>query len=62
MAEPAVTLDERPVAARRPLQRRSARRIAARLAVDAMAVSSAMFISSILYFELELFGERLPTA
>ncbi|MDQ4064728.1 MAG: sugar transferase [Actinomycetota bacterium] len=62
MAEPAVSLDERPVAARRPLQRRSARRIAARLVVDAMAVSSAMFISSILYFELELFGERLPAA
>src|SRR5687768_136450 len=49
-----------PIAA--PVKRRSAKRIFLRVAADAVAVSSALFIASILRFELGLFvfDERAP--
>lgn len=43
---------ERPRLDRAPLQRRSTRRIALRVVVDGMAVLSALFISSIVRFEI----------
>src|SRR3990170_1953446 len=54
MAQPLTRSDtlERPTLDRAPLQRRSARRIALRLLVDGMAVLSALFISSIIRFEI----------
>ena len=57
MAQTAPVVQERLAPARKPLHRRSARRIIARLVVDAMAVSAAMFISSFLYFDV---GSRTP--
>ncbi|MBA2311257.1 MAG: sugar transferase [Actinobacteria bacterium] len=52
MAQPAATIDQPPAQQRQPLQRRSAKRIALRVMADAMAVSSALFLSSFIYFEL----------
>ena len=57
MAETAPVVETRAALARKPHQRRSARRIIARLVVDAMAISAAMFISSFLYFDV---GNRTP--
>ncbi|MDQ3962317.1 MAG: sugar transferase [Actinomycetota bacterium] len=57
MAETAPVLETASAPVRKPLHRRSARRIIARLVVDAMAVSAAMFISSFLYFDV---GDRTP--
>ncbi len=57
MAETAPVLETASSPVRKPLHRRSARRIIARLVVDAMAVSAAMFISSFLYFDI---GDRTP--
>ncbi|CAN5699991.1 sugar transferase [soil metagenome] len=45
---------------RRPLQRQSALRIALRVTVDAMAVSAALFVASIIRFEV--FTDTLPAA
>src|SRR5688572_17647959 len=49
-----VTLEEgsRPVPATLPLKRRSAKRILLRVLVDGMAVSAALFIASIIRFEI----------
>jgi exopolysaccharide biosynthesis polyprenyl glycosylphosphotransferase len=53
MAQPAVALDDTESArSKQPLQARSAQRIALRVAADAVAVSSALFIASILRFEV----------
>lgn len=53
MAQPAVALDDtEPSRSKQPLQSRSAKRIALRVAADAVAVSSALFIASILRFEV----------
>jgi exopolysaccharide biosynthesis polyprenyl glycosylphosphotransferase len=53
MAEPAVVLDDRQSPRHSaPLQARSAQRIALRVAADAIAVSSALFLASILRFEV----------
>lgn len=62
MAQPATVQTPRTAPAARPLQRRSAKRIALRVVVDAMAVSTALFLASILRFELGLFvfEERAP--
>jgi exopolysaccharide biosynthesis polyprenyl glycosylphosphotransferase len=46
------TAEERPVAPPRPAPRRSLRRIALRVVADAMAISSALFIASIIRFEI----------
>lgn len=43
---------ERPAARARPLQRQSARRIALRVLVDALAVSASFFLASTIRFEL----------
>ena len=59
-----VAVEEQPKRAptHRPVKRRSAKRIFLRIAADAVAVSSALFIASILRFELGLFvfDERAP--
>jgi exopolysaccharide biosynthesis polyprenyl glycosylphosphotransferase len=52
MAEPATVLEPERQAERQPLSARSRKRIALRLAADAMAVSAALFIASIVRFEL----------
>jgi exopolysaccharide biosynthesis polyprenyl glycosylphosphotransferase len=52
LAQTAERLDDRPRAARRPLQRQSAKRIALRVLADAMAVSAALLLASIIRFEL----------
>ena len=52
MAQPAPSVETRPTPERQPLQRRSAKRIALRVVADAMAVSAALFIASIIRFEI----------
>ena len=52
MAQPAPTIEARPAPDRRPLQRQSRKRIALRVTADAMAVSSSLFLASIVRFEL----------
>jgi exopolysaccharide biosynthesis polyprenyl glycosylphosphotransferase len=52
MAQPAPKLHPGGAPERRPLQRRSARRIAVRMVADGLAVSAALFIASIIRFEL----------
>src|SRR5688572_5011428 len=52
MAQPATILEPQTPAARQPLQRRSAKRIALRVLADAVAVSVAMFGASIVRFEI----------
>jgi exopolysaccharide biosynthesis polyprenyl glycosylphosphotransferase len=52
MAQPATIIEEQPAPVRRPLQRRSVRRIALRMTADGMAVSAALFLASIIRFEL----------
>jgi exopolysaccharide biosynthesis polyprenyl glycosylphosphotransferase len=51
MAQPATAVRERPAPQRRPLQRRSAGRIALRVLADGMAVSGALFLASAIRFE-----------
>lgn len=52
MAQTANIAEEQPAVAHRPLQRRSTRRIALRMIIDAMAVSAALFVASIIRFEI----------
>ena len=52
MAQPATLLDEEAAPRRQPLQRRSAKRIALRVLVDGIAVSTALFLASIVRFEV----------
>ena len=52
MAQTAPALEQQTAAARQPLQRRSAKRIALRVVADAIAISSALFIASIIRFEI----------
>jgi exopolysaccharide biosynthesis polyprenyl glycosylphosphotransferase len=52
MAQPAPSVDVRGAPQRRPLQRRSAQRIVVRMVADAMAISTALFIASIIRFEI----------
>ncbi len=53
MAQPASVIDPgRAAQARRPLQRRSAKRIALRVLTDGMAVATALFVASIVRFEI----------
>jgi exopolysaccharide biosynthesis polyprenyl glycosylphosphotransferase len=52
MAQPASIERERPAPVARPLKRRSATRIGLRVVVDGMAVSAALFLASIIRFEL----------
>jgi exopolysaccharide biosynthesis polyprenyl glycosylphosphotransferase len=52
MAQTAPTLEHEPESYRRPLQRRSAKRIAMRAAIDAVAVSSTFFLASVIRFEI----------
>ena len=52
MAQPATITDPQPTPIRRPLQRRSAKRIALRVLADGIAVSTALFLTSIVYFEM----------
>lgn len=59
MAQVAEAPERRPTAARQPLRSQSTKRIALRVLADAMAVSSALFMASILRFEIA--GE-VPTA
>jgi exopolysaccharide biosynthesis polyprenyl glycosylphosphotransferase len=51
MAQSAPTLEHEPESYRRPLQRRSAKRIAMRAAIDAVAVSSTFLVASVIRFE-----------
>jgi exopolysaccharide biosynthesis polyprenyl glycosylphosphotransferase len=51
-AVPATVLEPKEAPGRRPLHRQSARRIALRIVADAMAVSTALFIASIIRFEI----------
>ncbi|MGH2757088.1 MAG: sugar transferase [Actinomycetota bacterium] len=64
MAQTAPAVEHLPAPARRPLQRRSAKRIVLRMVVDSMAVLSALFIASILRFELSspFLDSRAPGA
>ena len=48
----AVTEQSEPVPVATPIKRRSAKRIMLRVLVDGMAVSSALFIASIIRFEI----------
>jgi exopolysaccharide biosynthesis polyprenyl glycosylphosphotransferase len=52
LAQPATVIEERPAPVRRPLQHRSVRRIALRMVADGVAVSAALFLASIIRFEL----------
>ena len=52
MAETAAKIEQRETPARQPLQRQSAKRIALRVLADAMAVSAALFLASIIRFEV----------
>lgn len=52
MAQTAPAVEQRPTRERQPLQRRSAKRIAVRVLADAMAASAALFIASIVRFEI----------
>jgi exopolysaccharide biosynthesis polyprenyl glycosylphosphotransferase len=52
MAEPARSLEPSSQPARKPAARRSFKRIAMRVLADAMAVSAALFVASIIRFEL----------
>ncbi len=52
MAQPAPIAETRAAPEARPLKRRSAQRIGLRIAVDGMAVSAALFLASIIRFEL----------
>jgi exopolysaccharide biosynthesis polyprenyl glycosylphosphotransferase len=52
MAQPARSLDLGSAPELRPLQRRSARKIVLRMVADAMASSAALFIASIVRFEI----------
>ncbi|MFN2388428.1 MAG: sugar transferase [Actinomycetota bacterium] len=52
MAQPATVMRPQGEAVRRPLQRRSAKRIALRVLTDGMAVATALFLASIIRFEL----------
>ena len=52
MAQTAAVEEAHPVPAARPLKRRSTKRIVLRVVVDGMAVSSALFLASIIRFEL----------
>ena len=52
MAQTAEVAEQQPAVARRPLQRRSTRRIVLRMTIDAMAVAAALFIASIIRFEI----------
>ena len=52
MAQTAPVLEEKSVAVRQPLQRRSAKRIAMRFIADSMALSAGFFIASIIRFEI----------
>ena len=62
MSQPATIDETRPAPAARPLKNRSAKRIGLRVLVDGMAVSTALFLASIIRFELGLFvfDERAP--
>ena len=63
MAQPAVVNEPvREARVTTPVKRRSARRIFLRVLVDGMAVSTALFLASIMRFEMGLFvlGERAP--
>ena len=63
MAQTVAVEDQpKPAPVQGPVKRRSAKRIFLRIAADAVAVSSALFIASILRFELGLFvfDERAP--
>ncbi|HEX2051512.1 MAG TPA: sugar transferase [Actinomycetota bacterium] len=51
MAQPATAVEPPEAPQRRPLQRRSFKRIALRVAVDALAVSAALFLASAIRFE-----------
>lgn len=59
MAQTAEVAQPAPAPSRPQLQRRSSKRIALRVMADAMAVSSALFLASILRFEIL---EAIPTA
>ncbi len=52
MAETAPTLEAEELPERKPRRARSARRIALRMLADGMAVSSALFVASIIRFEI----------
>jgi exopolysaccharide biosynthesis polyprenyl glycosylphosphotransferase len=52
LAQTAPKVDEPPVRSPEPLATRSARRIALRVLVDAFAISSALFLASIIRFEI----------
>jgi exopolysaccharide biosynthesis polyprenyl glycosylphosphotransferase len=52
MAQSAPALEHEPESTRQPLQRRSAQRIAVRAVMDAVAVSSAFFLASVIRFEI----------
>jgi exopolysaccharide biosynthesis polyprenyl glycosylphosphotransferase len=52
LAETAAKIEQREAPVRRPLQRQSAKRIALRVLADAMAVSAALFVASIIRFEM----------
>ena len=52
MAEPATVLEPARQLERQPLKARSRKRIALRVAADAMAISAALFIASIVRFEI----------
>jgi exopolysaccharide biosynthesis polyprenyl glycosylphosphotransferase len=62
MAQTAALDEARPAPLAQPIRRRSARRILLRVVVDGMAVSAALFIASIIRFEMGLFvfDERAP--
>jgi len=62
MAQTAPAVEPAARSARRPLQRRSAKRILLRVVVDAMAVSAAMLLASIVRFELDFSWTRSPAA
>ena len=52
MAHPAPVLDQPTTPLRQPLQRQSAKRIALRMLADGMAISAALFLTSIIRFEM----------
>jgi exopolysaccharide biosynthesis polyprenyl glycosylphosphotransferase len=52
MAQPAEVAIDKPKPSRQPIQRRSALRIALRVLVDAMAITTALFSASIIRFEI----------
>jgi exopolysaccharide biosynthesis polyprenyl glycosylphosphotransferase len=52
MAQSAPALEHEPESFRQPLQRRSAKRIAVRVIIDAVAVSSGLFLASVIRFEI----------